>query len=227
MNVRILAVVLGCVWVCGCQEKRERPSEGPKTAPIPQLEGSKTAPIPATQEPKEAPAYGTTISFGPVTLNNETLDSAAPVLKVAAGGPIAGTIELHINRLGPATSIFPVAGTVSWDRNERVEISGHLDPGQHEVKYVIRQTAPQRPGTYWIFVSAGPLYNFNEILGCDHEAHHGGPSDGPYNNGNDVWDWTEDQFTAAFKNKPVPCIWNHNPGNWALARTVMVVVKDK
>lgn len=214
MNVRILAVVLGCAWVCGCQ-------------PLPPSGAPAGASVGESQGPKEPPAYGTTIAFGAVTLNNQTLDSAAPVLKVAAGGEIAGTIELRIDRLGPATSIFPVAGTVSWDPNERVEISRHLAPGQHEVKYTIQQRAPRRPGRYWIFVSAGPLYNIHEILGCDHEARHGGPADGPYGNGNDVWDWRDDQFLAAFGNKPVPCVWNHNPGNWALARTIMVVVEDQ
>jgi len=106
----------------------------------------------SVKKPAEPPAYGTTITFTKVTLNDKPLDADRPTITVKPGDNIAGKVEFHVNRLGPATSIFPVAGTVSWDRTERVAVSRHLEPGEHDVRY----TGPLRDTRRALLAVDGP-----------------------------------------------------------------------
>ena len=173
------------------------------------------------------PAYGSRISFTGLELNGVQLDSRSPILRIQCGDKIEANIAIRVERHGPASSIFPVAGTCSWDRNCRNTLTKHLSPGTHDLVYRFSHQAPAKAGTYWIIVAAGPLYNIDEILGCDHEHTHGGPADGPYGNGNDIWDWETDQFLQAFRDEPVDCVWNGQSGAQLLARTVAVQVVSR
>lgn len=185
-------------------------------------------PRPTDQPPasleQPPPAYGTRIAILRAEINGQTLEVERPTATVKAGSSLAGSLHLSVDRRGPASSIFPVAGTLSWDRQARVELSRHLRPGSHELTYSLEAKAPQQPGTYFVLVMAGPQYTFHELLGSDHEPAHGGPKGGPYGNGNDVWDWTPEQFDQAWRDEPVDCIWNDKPGAQVLARAVKLVV---
>jgi hypothetical protein len=173
------------------------------------------------------PGYGSELSFTAVTANGRSLEpTAPPVVEAEPGQMLAGMLELQLVRQGSPQALFPAAATVSWDRQERRVLERHVPPGIAPLRYDFHVSAPKAPGTYWIVVLAGTVYDADELLGCDHRLEHGGPPEGPYDNGNDVWDWGPRQFMAAFNGLPVHGTMNGRESP-ILARAVKVIVTAK
>ncbi len=171
------------------------------------------------------PAFGSTMNFNWINLNGKLLDRTNPVLEVAKGASIMGSFSIHLERLGPATEVFPVAGTVSWMRDTKHAIRDHVIPGSHDIPFNIVDTAPNIPGIYWIPIIAGPMSTIDELLGCDHDVSRGGPAAGIFGNLNDVWDWSLNQFGQALHGAPVEGQIDGHKGTF-LARAIQVIVFD-
>lgn len=167
------------------------------------------------------PVGGSYAWWDSVVLNGQSLNTNRPILEVAPGQSISGSARMAVDFRGTSSWIVPVAGTVSWDRSEQVRVAGDMPSGVHTATYSLNQTAPAS-GSGWIYVGVQNTLSYHEILGCDVLPQYGGPAGGPYGNGNDVWDWTNSQFTQAWTGDVIDRDWNGNPGQ-ALGKSIKVV----
>ncbi|HXV74740.1 MAG TPA: hypothetical protein VD788_00345 [Candidatus Polarisedimenticolaceae bacterium] len=120
------------------------------------------------------------------------------VIRVVAGGPIAGDVELVAFRAGDETDRPGELGyTWTWgDRRESIVLVGDLAPGANELRAVLELAAPPSAGTYYIL--------FGHASGVDlARAFSGtGSLDDPplWGDGNDMHDLDGDDLSFARRN---------------------------
>ncbi|MFA4985556.1 MAG: hypothetical protein WC712_03135 [Candidatus Brocadiia bacterium] len=170
------------------------------------------------------PLYGSRLTLDALQVNGIDYALPSPVVRVRRGERLTGTMTVLVDRRGPAIAILPIGGTISWDRSYRVQVFRNLKPGEAVAKMNLDVSAPAEPGEYWIIILADAVWDFDELFGRDHTTDHGGPDNGPFGNGNDVWDWTREQFEQAARGEYVDQIFDGAPYR-SVALAVKVVVE--
>ena len=145
------------------------------------------------------PQNGDRVFLNGGTLNGQQVNSSNPVLTVAPGQAISGTVNLTVANDHGGHAVFPVEATPTWGDHETSFWQLPIHPparGAADADIPISLTAPSSPGKYAIIFIAQAEFSGGYIASATHW-----PSGGPrWNNGDDVAGWTESQIDFAIAN---------------------------
>lgn len=131
-------------------------------------------------------------------INLQPVDDANGVVTVGPGQTLQGTVNLvTYNDLDPG-AVAPLAGTAGWGSRTTQYWSIHpwISTGQNVYAAPISLTAPTQPGTYYLVFGFSGMYGADQVMSSTHPA-----IPAVWFDGNDVaFDWTSQQFDAAFAN---------------------------
>jgi hypothetical protein len=120
------------------------------------------------------------------TVNGIPLNPASPLITVAPGTPLSGSMQVS-NRDPCSFCVLPVVGINSWDRTYYASL-GNLDGDNayHSFVFTFSFTAPTIPGDYYIVVLHAGCYSAADVVyGC---YALGDPRSGVPGGGDDLWD---------------------------------------
>jgi len=137
-------------------------------------------------------------------LSGQTLSLTDPVIQVAPGESISGSITVEVHNGHHPGAIVPLAATPSWGEPETSywAVVPHVGSGISTWTIPVDLTAPEEPGTYYIAAAIAGRYNYAQVMSCTHAGLVADWSDD-----NDVAEWSADQFEHAIEY------------GWVLART--------
>ncbi|MCX6878450.1 MAG: hypothetical protein NTW21_32245 [Verrucomicrobia bacterium] len=152
-----------------------------------------------TALPVVANVVGTVRLLAGGLLNANSLDPAHPLITVAPGAPIDGTIMVSAENRMPGSAVAPLGGTADWGERSAAHwmTNGSIATGTHTYSVAVSKTAPTAPGTYHIVLAFAGEFNTAQIFSrTSWAALPGGAV--TWNDGNDVaFDWGPQQFADA------------------------------
>lgn len=132
------------------------------------------------------------------SINGKRVDPDNPQILVEPGEELKGYIRFSVNNVNRPSVVTPVIGTVSWgreithrDKGWFVCITDNAPIGLSYYTFRFDVRAPSKPGTYYIGVYAGWMYNCDEVAANDHPPIFG--------NGNDIWDFPKQGWEDLIK----------------------------
>jgi hypothetical protein len=140
------------------------------------------------------------------TLGGHALTPDNPGIRLPDGGPLQGTVNIHVVNNGAPGNVYPVCATTTWGDHATSgwTVTTHQPPGGADYAVPVDVIVPSALGTYEIFFAAGwELYTSN-VLSCTNWATPGG---NVWNDGHDVADWTDAQAQNAMTLGWVCCTW--------------------
>ena len=145
------------------------------------------------------PSEGDSIVLFGGMLNGNRIVASSPVLSVAPGQAISGTVDLSVTNHHGGHAIFPVGATINWGSHRESFWSLPIRPpafGTSRKEVNISVTAPQQPGTYAIIFAAQAETSLAHVMSGTHW-----PSGSPrWDNGDDVAGWSASQIDFAIAN---------------------------
>jgi len=132
----------------------------------------------------EFKVYALRVRLDSITLNDQTLSTNNPELRVTPGARITGTVTFTVENVQPGSWITPVIWVTSWERGTvadgKVRVVSNTIWSTQQFTVKIDVVAPEEPGTYYIGFFAGWMYSPDEVASNDHPP--------KYGDGDDIWD---------------------------------------
>lgn len=129
-------------------------------------------------------------------INGTELYSSNRTVTVSTSSKLKGYLRVKaINNMG-SNSVAPLGATVTWGNKKKAywEAEHWIETGENTYKIPVNVRAPSTPGTYYIIVRFDGEFNMAQIMSSTNWDN---PDNPVWNDGNDVYDWSNEQIKEA------------------------------
>jgi len=129
------------------------------------------------------------------TLAGQSLSASNWQVTVQPGAAISGTVQGQTTNTMGSNAVAPFGYTWTWGNRQSsiVTVNSWINTGATSFSVPISLTAPSSPGTYYILFGFNGEYDMTQVLSCTNWA----SGDPVWNDGNDYFDMSGSQLTAA------------------------------
>ena len=154
--------------------------------------------------PAERPP-SSTIAVTATDVPGLDLADAAPAIRVAPGGEIAGTVDIEVFNAHGSNTEFPVIVTPTWGEHSTSwrEVARSVRPGFTEHRARLSLVAPSRPGVYHVVFVGAPETTAEQVASGTHWR----IGAAVWNNQADVAAWSASPMNAAARGETIQPPW--------------------